>query len=149
MSAWSNRKSEKEKGATAVEFALIVALFLTILLGILEFGRFLFYMNTAAEATRWGARCAVVSSINDSRIGNGMIQKLPLLTSSNIILNYTPSGCSDSTCRLVTVNIQGVNVDTYIPFLPVTFTLPPFSTTLPRESLSTVVDASHPNCAVN
>jgi Flp pilus assembly protein TadG len=47
-------------GVAAVEFALVSAVFFTILLGALEMGRVLFIWNTAAEATRWGARIATV-----------------------------------------------------------------------------------------
>lgn len=148
MNVKPNKRVAKEKGATAVEFAIIVALLLTLLLGILEVGRILFYMNTASEATRWGARCAVVSSINDDRIKAGMIQKLPLLASDNINIDYSPSGCSVSSCRSITVSIQNVNVETHIPFIPFNISIPSFSTTLPRESLETIVDTTHPNCIV-
>lgn len=52
--------NKHQKGTTAVEFAIVVALFLTVLLGILDFGRILFTWNAVGEATRWGARQAVV-----------------------------------------------------------------------------------------
>ena len=52
----------------AVEFALVAALFFTLLIGIMEMGRVLFYWNSAAEATRLGARLAVVCDLNDTTI---------------------------------------------------------------------------------
>ena len=49
-----------QRGATAVEFALVALMFLTVVLGILEFGR-LFYVNaTVQEVTRRAAREQVV-----------------------------------------------------------------------------------------
>jgi Flp pilus assembly protein TadG len=47
-------------GATAVEFALVLIIFLTFVLGITDFSRMLYTWNAANEATRAGARYAVV-----------------------------------------------------------------------------------------
>lgn len=53
-------KPSFQRGATAVEFAIVVLVFLTMVLGILEFGR-LFYVNgTVQEVTRRAAREQVV-----------------------------------------------------------------------------------------
>lgn len=49
-----------QRGAAAVEFALIVSFFLFLLLGIVEFGRFLYLFNSVQEVTRCAARQAVV-----------------------------------------------------------------------------------------
>jgi len=61
----------RQRGAAAVEFALVCMVFLTLLIGIMEMGRLLFYWNAAAEATRWGPRRAVGCDPND-----GIIQML-------------------------------------------------------------------------
>jgi Flp pilus assembly protein TadG len=45
-------------GATAVEFALVAVLFLTIVFGILELARIMYMYNTFAEATRSAAAAA-------------------------------------------------------------------------------------------
>lgn len=50
-----------QRGAAAVEFALIAGWFFLLLLGIIEFGRFLYVWNTVQEVTRRAAREAVVS----------------------------------------------------------------------------------------
>lgn len=49
-----------QRGAAAVEFALVASLFLLLFLGIVEFGRFLFLFNSVQEVTRCAARQAVV-----------------------------------------------------------------------------------------
>ena len=128
----------KQVGAAAIEFALIAAIFFTILIGILEMGRVLFYMNSAAEATRFGARIAVVCDINASGIRSNMIKRLSILTNQNINVDYVPAGCSQASCKSITVAITGVNVATFIPFVPDSIrsiNLPNFSTSLPRESM--------------
>jgi Flp pilus assembly pilin Flp len=138
----------RQRGAAAIEFALIAGLFFTLLIGIMEMGRVLFYWNSAAEATRLGARLAVVCDLNDADIKARMQALLSILPASKIEIGYQPAGCSVATCREVTVNIlAGVSVATFIPYTPLSLTLPPFSTTLPRESmLSTVNGIANPVC---
>lgn len=128
----------KQMGAAAIEFALIASIFFTILIGILEMGRVLFYMNSAAEATRFGARIAVVCDINASGIRSNMIKRLNILTDQNINVDYVPAGCSQASCKSISVGITGVTVATFIPFVPDSISainLPSFSTSLPRESM--------------
>lgn len=137
--------ARRQIGAAAVEFALVSLVFFTILIGIMEMGRLLFYWNAAAEATRWGARLAVVCDFNDSVIQQKMKVMLPLLKSSDISVTYEPATCASdaatarASCESVTVGINPtVVVNTFIPLLATSLTLPPFSTTLPRESMDSV-----------
>jgi Flp pilus assembly protein TadG len=50
-----------EKGTTAVEYALIVPILLTLVLGVMDLGLYLFQWEEATKATQVGARKAVVS----------------------------------------------------------------------------------------
>lgn len=50
----------EQRGAAAVEFALIAIAFFTIFFSIIEFGRFFYLYNTVQEVTRCAARHAVV-----------------------------------------------------------------------------------------
>lgn len=52
-----------DRGATAVEFALVIGLFLVLLLGIIDFSRLFFNWNKAAKATEMGVRLATVSDM--------------------------------------------------------------------------------------
>ena len=143
------RWSSSQQGVAAVEFALVVALFLTLLIGIMEMGRVLFYWNSAAEATRLGARMAVVCDLNDADIKTRMQSRLGILPANKINIGYEPDGCNADTCQYVTVSIlSGVSVATILPFTPLALTLPPFSTTLPRESMrSTLTGLANPVCS--
>jgi Flp pilus assembly pilin Flp len=132
------RPLSRQRGATAVEFAIVASITLLLLIGIAELGRVLFYMNSAAQATRVGARIAVVCDLGAPGVEEQMNRWLHLLQPENIVVAYNPSGCDQNSCESVTVSIApGVNVDTLIPFLPAAFTvqIPPFTTTLPRESM--------------
>ncbi|WP_265919219.1 TadE/TadG family type IV pilus assembly protein [Cupriavidus nantongensis] len=133
----------RQRGATIVEFGLIAGVFFTLLLGIAEFSRVLFYWNTAAEVTRLGARMAVVCDAGDTVIKTRMRDLLPLLNNSNISLAYAPAGCdldaatARASCQSVTVSVTGVTVNTVIPMVPLSLGMPPFTTTMTRESLRT------------
>ncbi|RQS69540.1 pilus assembly protein [Burkholderia sp. Bp8963] len=146
--ALSKPRRRRQLGATAVEFALIAAVFSTLLIGICEFGRLLFYWNTASEALRLGARTATVCDADASVIKKRITELLPILSNANVSLTYLPTGCdadaatARSTCTFVTVKVSNVTVSTLIPFVNVTATMPPFTTTLPRESMATSTGGS-------
>lgn len=131
-----NRKSQQ--GVAAVEFALIAVILFTLLFGIMEMGRILFMMNTTTEATRLGARLAVVCDQNAVAIKSRMVGLAGFLTPGNINVAYLPGGCTVDTCRYVNVSVTGITVQSIVPLIPVNFPMPPFSTTLPRESMSSL-----------
>lgn len=142
------RSLRSHRGAAAVEFALVISVFLMLMLGAMEFGRVLFYWNTTAEATRLGARVAVVCDLNDSQIKARMGALFPRLQPDDIAVSYLPTGCNVDSCQSVTVTINaGKVIDTFIPFAAISLTLPPFTTTLPRESLQSTFDGvANPVC---
>jgi Flp pilus assembly protein TadG len=131
-----------QKGAAIVEFAISAAVLVSVLIGIMEFSRVLFYWNTATEAARLGARVAAVCDVNAPAITSKMEQMLPLLSNNNIQVTYTPANCDVTNCTFVTVGYSGLTVDTFIPFVSISMALPPFTTTLPRESLSSATGGS-------
>ena len=55
------RRTSAERGASAVEFAIVFPLLFLILAGIIDFGRFMFTASIVTNAAREGARIAVVS----------------------------------------------------------------------------------------
>jgi Flp pilus assembly pilin Flp len=130
-----------QRGAAAVEFAIVASLFFLILLGIIEMGRLLWTWNAAAEATRLGARMAVVCDKNDPTILVRMRGRLPALADGNITLEYFPSGCTDATCQTVRVSLTGYTHQPIIPFLSLTIPIPSFQTTLPKEFMQSTNNA--------
>jgi Flp pilus assembly protein TadG len=76
-----------QRGAAAVELAVVFALFCTALFGAMEMGRLLWTWNAAVEATRLGARMAAVCDIDDPDIKARMRQRLPALSNSNIVID--------------------------------------------------------------
>ena len=136
-----------QTGTTSVEFAFVSVAFFMLLIGIMEMGRVLFYWNSAEEATRLGARIAVVCDKDDADIKVRMRQIFPVVPANKILISYQPDGCTINTCQRVTVSIDGgVAVATYIPFVSLSLSMPPFTTSLPRESMDGV-SGTNPVCA--
>ena len=50
-----------QKGATAVEFAIVLSLLLALIFGIIEFGLFIFNRQVITNAAREGARAGIVA----------------------------------------------------------------------------------------
>ncbi|MCA7951414.1 pilus assembly protein [Burkholderia seminalis] len=125
-----------QRGSAIVEFGLIASVLIMLLIGIFEFGRVLFYWNTASEAVRLGARTAVVCDVNAAGVTKRVRSLMPLLSNANVSVNYSPASCDVNSCAFVTVSVTNVTVKTMIPFVNVTVRMPPFTTTLPRESLT-------------
>lgn len=133
-----------QRGVAAVEFALIASVFFMLLLGAAEVARVLWVWNAAAEATRYGARMAVVCDLNASQIKAGMRGLLGELADANITLDYQPAGCNAISCESVTVTLSGITEQSFIPFSTFQPVLPPFRTTLSREYLTS---ANNPACS--
>jgi Flp pilus assembly protein TadG len=123
-------------GSTIVEFALVLLLFLMFVLGIVDFSRMLFTWNAATEATRAGARYAVVcdDTGQQAAVLSRMQQLLPQITSASVTWN--PVGCAPSSCESVTVSITGINQNWISPIpgaIAPTIPTAAASTTLIRE----------------
>jgi len=135
-------KPHKQTGATMVEFALVLIIFLTFFLGILDFARMLWTWNAANEATRWGARISVVCNKGAAAVLVNMRKMLPQLTAANLTIDwYDAAGnisttCDFTNCAGVNVRVSGLN---YQWLSPIGFSthaaipMPGFSTYLPRE----------------
>lgn len=65
MTRWRarHRGPRSERGAAAVEFAIVLVVLLVILLGIIDFGRLLFVSQAVKSASREGARVAAVRTV--------------------------------------------------------------------------------------
>lgn len=128
--------AQSQRGAVAVQYALGLTLFTALIIAVIEMSRLMFIYVTAVEATRLGARVAVVCPPrSDAQVKAIMAGMLPILAPANITLRYPAAGCTSKTCEPVTVAITGVTVTAAIPLVPLTFNVPPFATALPAESL--------------
>jgi len=129
-------KHPTQAGATTVEFALVLLIFLMFTLGILDFARMLFTWNAAGEATRAGARFAVVCDNTgySTAVRAKMQALLPQIQTINVA--WTPPSCGPTDCTGVTVSITSLNYRWISPIPGMASRLipmPTFSTFLTRE----------------
>lgn len=128
-----------QSGATIIEFALVLIVFLTFLLGLTDLARMLFTWNAANEAARAGARYAVVcdATTNGDAVLARMQQMLPQISAVSVA--WTPAGCGPATCESVTVSISGMNYVWISPIAGIVTSapipMPSFSSTLTREMM--------------
>lgn len=127
----------RQSGATTVEFAFGLIVFLTFLLGITDFARMLFTWNAASEAARMGARYAVVcdDTFSQAMVLQRMQRLLPQIQSVDIA--WQPAGCNPANCLGVTVTVTNLDYQWISPVAGIAaiapIPMPGFSTFLPRE----------------
>lgn len=113
MRAAPTSPHSRQTGATAVEFALVLLIFLTFLLAITDFSRMLYTWNAANEATRAGARYAAVcdDTASQAQVLAKMKALLPQINSISLVWEdeLGNTSCTTSTCVGVTVTIVGMN----------------------------------------
>jgi Flp pilus assembly protein TadG len=141
----TRRRPLRQEGAVAVEVALVMPILCLLLFGIVEMGRLLWTWNAAVEATRLGARLAVVCDVDRSLgapIKSRMRTMLPLLANSNITIEYmnpvdtVDPSCTNDDCKAARVRLSGLTYTPIIPFMSLSLSLPGFSTTLRKEYMS-------------
>lgn len=98
--AWRRRAagplgSERDKGAVAVEFALVLPVFLMLVLGIFEFGRAFNIQVSLSEAARESARYAAIHAsqpgfdVGKARAAGVAAAPSVPLSESNVSISYS------------------------------------------------------------
>jgi Flp pilus assembly protein TadG len=140
--------NRNERGAALIEFAIVATVFLTVLFGILEFGRLFWTHNALRDAARRGVRYAAVRK-NDSAgvtaVKNVVVYGdpdanpatatpvVPGLTTANVDVQYANYNGVLLSSR-ATVSINSYNFQFAVPLVGTTITMPQYKTTLPGES---------------
>ena len=98
-----------QKGATAVEFAIVLSLLITLIFGIIEFSLFIFNRQVITNAAREGARAGIIA--RPVRLSDGAIRAVVLnfgaqhlVTFGNDVLTVgdivIPARCLEFQCDL-------------------------------------------------
>ena len=138
-----------QRGTTAVEFAIVGVVFLTVLFALIDFSRLFWDMAALDESTRRGARVAAVCPVNDPQVAQVALFAglVPSLGTEHILVQYldedgavvgSPGGAGYGKIRYVRVGIQNFQLQTFIPGLTSVLPTPGFVTTIPSESLGRV-----------
>ena len=124
----------------AVEFSIVILMFLTMVFGIIELSRWLYGIDAANEAAREAARTAVVCGTDSGGPQKRMAHAMVTLVDGETNVNYLPTGCCASlatctnACQGVEVKLTGYRVPSFswvFPDMPV----PNITTYLSRESM--------------
>lgn len=107
----SNRRSKSERGAVAVEFAIVLPVFLLLVLGIVEFGRAFNIQVSLSEAAREAARYAAVhcteagyDADDAMAVAVSAAPSVPLNAGTDVDIQYTGDGtCASGNNVEVTV----------------------------------------------
>ena len=105
--AKSKSKLKNEKGASAVEFALVLPIFIMLVFGIFQFGIAFNNWIAITHAAREGARLAVVGQYDEQRV----IDSAPSVD----IQSISVSGQEGSVGSPVTVTVTGNVLNIEIP----------------------------------
>jgi len=134
------RRTDRQKGVAAVEFALVLIPLVLILFGITEFGRAIYQYNTLVKATRVASRYLSTGTISNAEAvclavqGNtacsGPAPLAPGLTSAMVNINTSSVATGTGPVSLVTVTISGYPFISAVPFVVPNITFGPISTTM-------------------
>lgn len=137
------------------EFAVVAGLFFMLIIGIIEFGRLFYTHNALTDATRRGARYAVLHNKNAACVKNVVVYgethlnattcaplsgAQPLingLSASQVSVAYNPIDSFGLNEGTATVSITGYTFQLGIPFVARNLNMPDYASTLTAESAGT------------
>jgi len=146
------KSNNKQRGAALFEFAIVATVFLTMLFGVIEFGRFFWTHNALRDAARRGARYATIRK--DDAAGIQAVKYMvvygdpnanpatampvaPGLTANNVAVEYQNYNGVQLSAR-ASVSIVNYQFQFALPFVGATTTMPSYRTSLPGESVGYV-----------
>jgi Flp pilus assembly protein TadG len=100
----TRRRPVADRGAAAVEFALVLPMLLILIFGIIDFGRMLNAQITLTEAAREGARASVLGTDPKARVGS-LTSGLGAVTTTTAACPAKPAP-ADTTTVTVTYSFQ-------------------------------------------
>jgi len=138
---FTNKRSN-ERGGSLIEFTVVALGFFMILVGIVAAGNLYYTHNALVEATRRGARYAVLNSTGSTTAVKNVVvygTPTPAAGATSLIYNLQPSNVNVTYTGLnvaqgtVTVTITGYNFPFVLPTQTTSVAMPPYRTTLTGE----------------
>lgn len=88
-----------------VEFAVVAPIFVALVLGMIEFGRALMVQQMITNASREGARVAVLEGATMSEVTDAVEERLTTIDGATVTCNPNPSAAAYGDSITVTVNV--------------------------------------------
>jgi len=130
-----------ERGSTLVEYSIAALVFVTSMFAVMEFGRALWVHNALSDATRRGARYAVLNSpANIAQVKNVVVYGDPAGGSKSIVPNLSTNDVTVTYSAMAvntgsaTVSINSYQFQFVIPIVGTTINMPKYTTSLTGES---------------
>lgn len=94
-----------------VEFAVVAPVFVAMVLGMIEFGRALMVQQMLTNASREGARVAVLEGSSASEVDSAVAERLTTIDGATVVCDPDPAaaGYGESITVTVTVPFSGVS----------------------------------------
>jgi Flp pilus assembly protein TadG len=140
MHTKSSRRRRNSSGQVLVESAFIFLAFIVMLIGIFDFGQFLFVNQALVERARYAARWGAINNPSDSTSITNMVlynqSTSPAtgtptyfnLTASNVAITTPNSGTNDYRLNLT---ISGYTYTVLSPYIAGTYTGAPITVSVP------------------
>jgi hypothetical protein len=135
-------KRKSERGGTLIEFTIVAASFFMMLVGIVSAGNLFYTHNALVEATRRGARYAVLhASGSTTAVRNVVVYGTdsPAPGATSLIYNLQPANVTVTYSGLnlatgtVTVTIDNYTYPFVLPTRTTSISMPPYRTTISGE----------------
>ncbi|MGH9930325.1 MAG: TadE/TadG family type IV pilus assembly protein [Pyrinomonadaceae bacterium] len=135
-------RSSAERGGTLIEFTVVASAFFMMLVGIVAAGNLYYTHNALVEATRRGARYAVLNSTGSTTAVKNVTvygTPTPAVGATSLIYNLQPSNVDVVYSALnvaqgtVTVTISNYSFPFVLPTRTTSITMPPYRTTVTGE----------------
>ncbi len=136
----TSRRQRTSKGSVIVEAALVFMAFITMLIGIFDFGQFLFIHQALVERARYAARWGAINDPTDSTSITNMVLYYQSTTpangtpsyfniaSSNVSVTNPNSGTNN---YRLNITISGYTYTVLSPYIGGTYTGPPITVSVP------------------
>ena len=105
----STKKRRRERGAVAVEFALVAPLFFVVLLGIIEYANFFRVQISVTQAAREAARAMAIAdttqtaSAQQASAKSAAAATSPTINSGGFQYTFSPASCTSGQTMSVTI----------------------------------------------
>jgi Flp pilus assembly protein TadG len=128
----------QRKGAAAVEFAVVAPVFVLLVFGMIEYGRMVMVQQVITNASREGARRAILDGVSASDVQTTVTTYLTNGTVTGATITLDPANPSSASAG------QPVTVTVSVPYTAVSWLPSPFflgnatmtsSSTMRRESV--------------
>ena len=120
------KRSLRERGAAAVEFALVMPILLTLVLGIAEFARAYNTQTTISAAAREGVRVMALQNSSSAAKASTKSAAAPavILSDGQITISAAcpPPGTNPTATVMVTVNYSMAFITSYFGIAPLNLT---------------------------